>query len=593
MSKILEIVRNEFFKLYWRLIWSFGVYKTKPIHHTMHMGIHRYSPLSIQDIQDYFGCFDSYSWQFHQLFYRVRNPISPFFIQCLRIGVLPLQCFDVYFVFCLSRGVRRICINNFHGCNHLRYLDQIGCLTFPQTNGFNQLTYSRFAQGNYIFWTSHNTKKMLIDFIDLFIGCLGTHDDCNQQLKRRMILQLTEGIVTKKVLHIQQSGANRRWFCSIFFHYASSSVFLVKNQYKIALFIFNALPLAQMIIQKNVDLSAYTTFHFPCTAETFFIIQNETDLELLRHDPLYQKTDRKLILWWWANILLATEIIKGIVIKNEIKGKQKREENDDSVLLDVWSGENRDDFVWWTIDQWRAGLENLVSIPWTVWAAPVQNIWAYGSEAKDTIVAVTGIDMHSGEKITYTNEQCHFSYRNSLFKSTLKDRFFITSVQFRLSTYHPETYVWNTQYEWVESTKQHIQLKHPKKNPVRCIASAIAEIRATKLPDHTKIWTAWSFFQNPLVPTNQYKQLLAQFPGLKWRQLDDNTTKLSAGQLIELVWLKWYTKNNVWVYEKHALILVHHGNWHGKDLQDVIELIITSVQKTFQVTLVPEVSIIY
>lgn len=347
-----------------------------------------------------------------------------------------------------------------------------------------------------------------------------------------------------------------------------------------------------LLIQEHIDLLPYNTFHFSCVATYFVEIQNEEQLrELLQH-PIYLSTPEKLILWWGSNMLFTEDTFDGLVIKINILGKSVLQETDKKVIIEVWAGENRNDFVRRTIDQGRTGSENLVSIPGTVGATPVQNIWAYGIEAKDIITSVTWIDMKTGDSKHLSSEECIFWYRSSVFKIQLHNEFVITSVQFCLAKYNQEQYIWNVNYEWVAQRTEEIQQQHPEKITPRCIATAIAQIRASKLPDLTKTGTAGSFFQNPLVSANQYEQLLIRFPALKWRPNQENNVKLSAGQLIELAWFKWHTQNNVGVYEHHALVLVHHGEGKGAYLLEVINLIRNKVQDLFTVQLIPEVNII-
>lgn len=347
-----------------------------------------------------------------------------------------------------------------------------------------------------------------------------------------------------------------------------------------------------IVIQEQVNLLPYNTFHFSCTAKYFVEVKTPHDIQELIQHPVYINTPQKLILWWWSNMLFATDSFDGLLIKNSITGKKLIHEYDEEVVVDIGSWEIRNDFVWRSINQWRSWGENLVSIPWTIGAAPVQNIWAYGVEAKDIIIWVTWIDMQTGESKSLSHGDCLFWYRNSIFKSTFKANFMITSVQFRLAVYNQKQYIWNVNYEGVAESTQEIQEKHPEKTRVRCIATAIAQIRASKLPDVSKIGTAWSFFQNPVISTATFQQLQTKYPTLKWWTLPNDMIKLSAGQLIELAWFKGHTQNNVGVYEHHALVLVHHGNSKGAYLLDVITLIQHKVQELFTVQLVPEVIII-
>lgn len=348
-----------------------------------------------------------------------------------------------------------------------------------------------------------------------------------------------------------------------------------------------------LLLQDHVDLLPYNTFHVSCIARYFIEILVEEQLVSLITDPLFQTTNQRLILWGGSNMLFATDTFDGLVIKNSLLGKEIIDENDTTVTLRIGAGEARNELVWRTIDQGRTWLENLVSIPGTVGAAPVQNIGAYGAEAKDTIVGVEGIDLRDGQKTIFSHEACGFGYRTSVFKRDLKDTFFITAVHFRLEKYDQNTYIWNVNYEGVAERTANLTAQFPHKHLPRAIASAIAQIRAEKLPDPGKIGTAWSFFQNPVISQQHYTHLLETTPQLKWRPQPDGMVKLSAGQLIELVWLKGYQEHGVGVYEKHALVLVNYTSTAGSDLLQIITRIITTVSDRFTVQLVPEVIIIW
>lgn len=342
-----------------------------------------------------------------------------------------------------------------------------------------------------------------------------------------------------------------------------------------------------MIIQENIDLLPYNTFHFSCIARRFVVIQSVEEIALLIQSEIWQQAKQKLILWWGSNMCFMTDTFDWLLIKNEIKWRKIIEETETHVVVEIGSGENRDAFVRRTIEQWRWWVENLVSIPGTVGAAPVQNIGAYGVEAKQTITAVHCIDLKEWTTHIFDNDWCNFGYRDSLFKSWTHHQLFISAVQFRLEKIQ-DNYTYNVNYEWVEEKTNQLQTQFPTKSKLRCMASAIAEIRASKLPNPNQIGTAGSFFQNPIISESQFNELKQTYPNLKWRPTA-YWIKLSAWQLIELAWLKWYTKNNVGVYDHHALVLVNHGNTEGSALEEIIHHIIEHTTHLFNVVLVPEV----
>jgi len=167
------------------------------------------------------------------------------------------------------------------------------------------------------------------------------------------------------------------------------------------------------------SLKDYSTFRIDVSATEVVTISHTDDLLALIQTDIYKNNANRLIIGWWSNIVF-TQDFDGLVIVNNIKGRTIIKELNNSIIISLWSGESRHDTVMRSVEQWYAGLENLVSIPGTVWAAPVQNIGAYGTEARDIILEVRWVDMSTWQQKTYTNEQCEFGYRDSIFKHTLK-----------------------------------------------------------------------------------------------------------------------------------------------------------------------------
>lgn len=339
------------------------------------------------------------------------------------------------------------------------------------------------------------------------------------------------------------------------------------------------------------SLKNYSTFHIDCNAKEIITINNKNDINNLIINNTIKNNPTRLLLGWGSNILF-TQDFDGLIIHNKIQWKTILKELNNSIIISLWSGENRHDIVMWSVEQWYAWLENLVSIPGTVWAAPVQNIGAYGTEARDIILEVRGIDMISGEEKVYTNEQCEFWYRNSIFKHTLKQDFFITEVVIQLikaneRIYHPKLDYNGIHEELFKQWRDGWSYITPHQ-----VAQAISTIRWTKLPDRTTIGTAWSFFANPIVSQSEYEILLQKNPEIIGHQVWVNKKKLSAGQLIELVGLKWYRDGDAGIYDRHALVLVNYGWATWIQMKELITHIQDKVQEKFNINLIPEVNIL-
>lgn len=334
----------------------------------------------------------------------------------------------------------------------------------------------------------------------------------------------------------------------------------------------------------NVSLQQYNTFGVDCIAADFVTIQNKADVQELAHSWLL--ADRHfLVIWGGSNLLLTQATYEGVIIKNEIMGIRIEEIDDQYATITVGAGETRDTFVQRSLLNGLSWLENLSGIPWSVGAAPVQNIGAYGVEVQAYITAVIYVDCTTGEEKTVEKNDCEFAYRRSCFKAPAYQQACITHVQFRLPRYHPDTYVPNLAYASLALTWE--TPPTPKE-----VAQAILATRANKLPDRHTTGTAGSFFKNPIVTSATFQELIATTPDLKWFPQADWLVKLSAGQLIELVGYKGYKTGNVGTYANHALVLVNYGGGTGQELLDLVHQLQTAVHERFGVILVPEVCII-
>jgi UDP-N-acetylmuramate dehydrogenase len=288
-----------------------------------------------------------------------------------------------------------------------------------------------------------------------------------------------------------------------------------------------------------------------------------------------------------SNILFRSHF-PGVALINNMKWISIVSETDEYVEIKALSGEVWHDLVMWTVNQWWSGLENLALIPGTVGAAPLQNIWAYGSEVKDVISFVEAIRVDSGEYLSLSNAECEFWYRDSIFKNKLKDRCIITAVGFRLSK---NTLAHNTTYQGVSEMIQQLFPGNKGITPLQC-AQAVIALRKSKLPDRKVLWTAWSFFKNPIVSEHIYEKLKETFPLLPCYPTTPGYVKLSAWWLIEQCGLKWWRVWDAGVYEKHALVLVNHGNATGEEIWACAEHIMKTVYEKFGIRIEPEVNCI-
>lgn len=346
-----------------------------------------------------------------------------------------------------------------------------------------------------------------------------------------------------------------------------------------------------MIIENDVNLKQYNTLQIPVNAKYFVVVKSHEDINNLINSELW-KNKIHCILWWWSNIFF-TKDFDWIIVKNEIMWKRIDKLSINSYLVEVWAGENWSDFVEWSCINNMSWIENLISIPGNVWTSPVSNIWAYWVEVSKFIYDVQWIDLKTGKIAIFKNSECEFDYRNSIFKRLLKQDFIITKVRFLLNKFD-KNYTPNISYPDIQ--KYIIDNDKTPKTPTE-ISEIIKIIRNNKLPNWHKIWTAWSFFSNPIVSKKQLNVLESIDSTIIYHEIQNKTWeimyKLSAGQLIEKCWLKWWRISNwtTWTFIKHALILINEW-WTADDVLESMHIIQNKVKESFWIQLEPEVVLI-
>lgn len=289
------------------------------------------------------------------------------------------------------------------------------------------------------------------------------------------------------------------------------------------------------------------------------------------------------ILGGGSNILF-TRDFSGTVVHPVFKGIEVLEEMDDEVVVRASAGEEWDNLQQFCIAHKLYGLENLIGIPGNVGSAPVQNIGAYGTEVKDCIETVEGWRLDISEPFRFSNAECRFGYRDSVFKNELKNKCLITHVTFCLSKIEH----YNLKYKALADELQNSHLPLSLKNVTDCIL----RVRNSKLPDITKIGCAGSFFKNPVIPQIQYDQLRQGVPDLVSYPAPDGMVKLAAGQLIEKAGWKGKRVGNAGVYDKQALVIVNYGGASPEEIVSVCEAVVRDVFEKFHIAIVPEVNIL-
>lgn len=339
-----------------------------------------------------------------------------------------------------------------------------------------------------------------------------------------------------------------------------------------------------MKIQQNISLKEYNTFGINSKASEFIEINSKNEvIDFIKSNNLNEKPH--LILGGGSNILL-TQDFDGLVIKNNIKGI-KVEENESSIKLNVGAGEDWHQLVMFCIENKYAGIENLSLIPGCVGASPMQNIGAYGVEVKDVITQVGAIDIESGEEKVFSNKECEFGYRTSVFKTNLKGKYFITSVEFQLS----KTPDFKVSYGDIKK-----QLAKNGVNEVdlsiKAVSDAVIAIRERKLPNPKEIGNSGSFFKNPIITKAEFDELKVVYKDMPAYELPQGGYKVAAGWLIERAGWKGYTDGNYGVHKNQALVLVNYGDASGKMIYNLSERIVRDIRRRFGIELEREVNII-
>jgi UDP-N-acetylmuramate dehydrogenase len=337
-----------------------------------------------------------------------------------------------------------------------------------------------------------------------------------------------------------------------------------------------------MEILHNFSLKKYNTFGIEAKAKQFVAVHSSEELKTILQE---NKSHKKFILGGGSNMLL-TKDIDALVIHIDLKGKKIIEENDDFVWVESQAGENWHEFVLWTIDQNFGGLENMSLIPGNVGTTPVQNIGAYGTEIKDTFVSCEAMTIASQEMKTFLKEDCHFGYRESVFKNQAKDQYVITSVVFKLTKRNHKI---NISYGDITSELEKNNIINPS---LKDVSNAVIAIRQSKLPDPKDLGNSGSFFKNPILLKSDFEKIHQQFPEMKYYDVSETEVKVPAGWLIEQAGFKGKRFGDAGIHKNQALVLVNYGNATGQEILNISKDIQETIFKTFGIHIEAEVNVI-
>ena len=309
-----------------------------------------------------------------------------------------------------------------------------------------------------------------------------------------------------------------------------------------------------------------------------------------------RRQGRLLIIGRGSN-LLPTGDYDGLVVRSRIMGRTLTA----PYKIEVGSGETVDEIIAWSIAEGLYGMENLSLIPGEVGASAVQNIGAYGVEAKDFITSLHALDIETGEIVEITNAECEYGYRQSRFKKDWKNRFVITDVTYQLST----TFTPHIDYGNIRKVLEEKGISCNVEDgqiSAQLLRDTIIDIRNAKLPDYEVEGNAGSFFMNPIVSKEKFEELIAKYPNMPYYPITTPTpslgragegaVKLPAGWLIDQCGWKGKTLGRAGVHDKQALVLVNKGGATGEEVVDLCRQVQKDVLERFGVEIHPEVNIV-
>ena len=332
-------------------------------------------------------------------------------------------------------------------------------------------------------------------------------------------------------------------------------------------------------IEDNVSLKKYNTFRIDIQTKHFYALSSSQDLK----EVLIENEGVPLRILGGGSNLLFTKNFEGLTLLMATKGIVITQETAEKATVEVQAGENWHEFVLWSLSNNLGGIENLALIPGSVGAAPIQNIGAYGVELKSVFHSCKAFEIKTNTIHTFSNEECQFGYRDSVFKKKLKGKFIILSICFTLQKFPHSN---NVSYGA-------IQLKlADKPATIHNIAEAVISIRHSKLPDPKQIGNSGSFFKNPIITLDHFKKLQHSFPELPHYPSQEGFVKIPAGWIIESLGFKGVREGDAGVHKKQALVLVNYGTASGKEILTLAKKIQKASLNQFDVPLETEVSIL-
>ncbi len=333
---------------------------------------------------------------------------------------------------------------------------------------------------------------------------------------------------------------------------------------------------------ENFSLINHNTFGVDVNTNYFVEYDNVDELKQLLNSDLL-KENKYFHIGGGSNLLFINDY-EGVILHSQIKGISIIKQTNDNIWLRVGAAENWDSFVAYCVDNGWGGIENLSLIPGEVGATPIQNIGAYGVEIKDVIYQVECYEIATGKIKVFSNSDCKFGYRDSVFKQALKNQYIVCYVSYQLS----KKPVVNTEYGSLST-----EILQYDKPTIENVRKAVIAIRQRKLPEPKVLGNAGSFFMNPVINMEHFIHLQKQYPTIPSFPVSKTHIKVPAGWLIEQCGWKGKSIGKVAVHGSQALVLINKGGANGLDIIYLSDKIRESVKEKFDIDIIPEVNIIF
>jgi UDP-N-acetylmuramate dehydrogenase len=329
----------------------------------------------------------------------------------------------------------------------------------------------------------------------------------------------------------------------------------------------------------NVSLANLSTFRMGGTAREVVTVETEEDLQALF--ATLKEGTKWIVIGGGSNVLFPDGEADVLVVRLGFKKMHLEEVDADTTFLVLGASVPWDEAVAYSVRSGLSGIEALSLIPGSSGATPVQNVGAYGREIADVLATLRAFDTKTGQYVSFSNRECEFGYRDSIFKHVGKGRYIITEITLALTRELPNVPMY-------PGVAEYLAANEIKQASLLDIRNAIISIRTKKLPDPKDVASVGSFFKNSFVPKAEAEALKAQYPTLAVFPVDDKISKVGTGSLIDTLGYKGKRFGNFSLYSGNAMVVVHEGGGTRKELEEFVGMLVLEVKQKYGITIEPE-----